>query len=157
MSGLQQDLPVMAVELDRDNPRIRRFLEAYDGEVGDDHIALALDVAAEAGEDGSGATSPEKLRNSILANGGIMQPIIVNRRPDGRLVCIEGRTRACTYTGSSTPTARRATGRGSPPSFTKASLDTRSTPSDSRPIWSVPARGTPIPRPSTSGSFTTST
>lgn len=97
MAGKQEDLPVDQVELDRDNPRIRRFLEGYEGELTDDRIALALDVAADTGEDGSGVTSPEKLRNSILANRGIMQPIIVNRRPDGKLVCIEGNTRLWIY------------------------------------------------------------
>ncbi|WP_439469352.1 ParB N-terminal domain-containing protein [Blastomonas fulva] len=97
MEGTQENLPVDRVELDRDNPRIRRFLEDYEGELTDDRIALALDVAADTGEDGMGATSPEKLRNSILANKGIMQPIIVNRLADGRLVCIEGNTRLWIY------------------------------------------------------------
>lgn len=97
MEGKQENLPVDLVELDRDNPRIRRFLEDYEGELTDDRIALALDVAADTGEDGMGATSPEKLRNSILANKGIMQPIIVNRLSDGRLICIEGNTRLWIY------------------------------------------------------------
>lgn len=97
MEGKQENLPVDLVELDRDNPRIRRFLEDYEGDLNDDRIALALDVGADTGEDGSGATSPDKLRNSILANRGIMQPIIVNRLGDGRLVCIEGNTRLWIY------------------------------------------------------------
>jgi hypothetical protein len=97
MKGTQENLSVDQVELDRDNPRIRRFLEDYEGELTDDRIALALDVAADTGEDGMGATSPEKLRNSILANNGIMQPIIVNRLSDGRQVCIEGNTRLWIY------------------------------------------------------------
>lgn len=97
MQGRQEYLPVGDVELDRGNPRIRRFLEDYEGELTDDRIALALDVAADTGEHGGGATSPEKLRNSILANGRIMQPIIVNRLTDGRLVCIEGNTRLWIY------------------------------------------------------------
>lgn len=96
MAGVHQNLAIHEVELDRDNPRIRRFLESYEGDLDDSHIALALDVAGE-GEDGKGATTPEKLRNSILANRGIMQPIIVNRRADGRLVCIEGNTRLYIY------------------------------------------------------------
>jgi hypothetical protein len=87
-------LPIHAVELDRTNPRIRRFLEIHD-EPTVEHIALALDVTG--GEDGQGATTPEKLRNSIRSNGGIMQPIIVNRHPDGRMVCIEGNTRLFIY------------------------------------------------------------
>jgi hypothetical protein len=89
-------LPVEQIELDKTNPRIRRFLESYTGEPTYDRIALALDVAA-SGDDGSGATTPEKLRNSILTNGGIMQPIIVNKEASGRLICIEGNTRLYIY------------------------------------------------------------
>lgn len=89
-------LPVADVELDRTNPRIRRFLEIYEGEPTYAQIALALDVAGGDG-DAAGATTPEKLRNSILTNGGIMQPIIVNRQADGRIVCIEGNTRLYIY------------------------------------------------------------
>jgi hypothetical protein len=69
-------LPIDSIELDRTNPRIRRFLEIHQGEPTYDQIALALDVAG-GGEDAQGATTPEKLKNSILTNGGIMQPIIV--------------------------------------------------------------------------------
>lgn len=97
MSGVHALLAVEDVELDRENPRIRRFLEAYEGELTDERIALALDVAGDFGGDGRGATTPERLRNSILANRGIMQPIIVNRHEDGRLVCVEGNTRVYIY------------------------------------------------------------
>lgn len=89
-------LPIDSVELDRTNPRIRRFLEIHQGEPTYEQIALALDVAG-GGEEAKGATTPEKLRNSILTNGGIMQPIIVNKEKDGRLICIEGNTRLYIY------------------------------------------------------------
>jgi hypothetical protein len=89
-------LPVREIELDRTNPRIRRFLESYAEAPTAEQIALALDVAG-SGEDAQGATTPEKLRNSSLQNGGIMQPIIVNRQPDGKAVCIEGNTRLYIY------------------------------------------------------------
>jgi hypothetical protein len=90
-------LDVDKVELDRSNPRIRRFLENYSGEITYDQIALALDVAGGDGGENQGATTPEKLRNSILTNGGIMTPIIVNKQADGRLVCVEGNTRLYIY------------------------------------------------------------
>jgi hypothetical protein len=90
-------LPVDSVELDRTNPRIRRFLENYEGEPTYDQIALALDVAGSESPDAQGATTPEKLKNSILTNGGLMQPIIVNKRPGGQLICIEGNTRLYIY------------------------------------------------------------
>lgn len=89
-------LPVDQVELDRTNPRIRRFLENYTGEPTYEQIALALDVAS-SGEDKNGATTPEKLKNSILTNRGIVHPIVVNRNADGRLTCIEGNTRLYIY------------------------------------------------------------
>src|SRR5258705_9787174 len=90
-------LKVGDVELDKTNPRIRRFLEIHEGEPTYAQIALALDVAGGEGDTANGATTPEKLRNSILTNGGIMQPIIVNREADGKLVCIEGNTRLYIY------------------------------------------------------------
>lgn len=96
-AGKFRMLPIEDVELDRTNPRIRRFLEIYTGEPTYDQIALALDVAGAEGADGQGATTPEKLRNSIWTSGGIMQPIIVNELADGRLICIEGNTRLYIY------------------------------------------------------------
>lgn len=96
MAGKLTLLPVEQVELDRTNPRIRRFLEIHSGEPTFEQVALALDVAG-AGDEGGGATTPEKLRNSILTNGGIMQPIIVNKQLDGRVVCVEGNTRLYIY------------------------------------------------------------
>ena len=97
-AGKQMLLPVDDVELDRTNPRIRRFLENYQGEPTYEQIALALDVAGgDSSDSQSGATTPEKLKNSILTYGGIMQPIVVNKLPDGRLICIEGNTRLYIY------------------------------------------------------------
>lgn len=90
-------LPINAVELDKTNPRIRRFLESYDGEPTYEQIALALDVAGSGKEDAQGATTPEKLKRSIISNGGIMQPIIVNKEANGRHVCVEGNTRLYIY------------------------------------------------------------
>jgi hypothetical protein len=76
--------------------RLHRNPQIHQGEPTYEQVALALDVAG-GGEDAQGATTPEKLRNSILTNGGIMQPIIVNKQAGGRLVCIEGNTRLYIY------------------------------------------------------------
>lgn len=89
-------LPIDQVELDRTNPRIRRFLEMYEGEPTYEHIALALDVTSGTPDEQDAGTTAEKLRNSILANGGIMQPIIVRKHEGGHL-CIEGNTRLYLY------------------------------------------------------------
>ena len=53
------------------------------------------------GENGSSVSSPgttyEKLKQSILTNGGVIQPVIINRKKNGALVCIEGNTRVALY------------------------------------------------------------
>ena len=99
-SGQYELLPVDQVELDTRNPRIRRFLEIYDENTKrtEEQIAFALNAAIDSGDEGlKDATTPTKLRESIVANGGIRQPIIVNRRKDGSIVCVEGNTRLWIY------------------------------------------------------------
>ncbi len=88
-----ENVPVADIELDRDNPRIRRFLEMYPAPT-PEQIYLALGAGGEAA--GEGGTSFDKLKNSILSSNGIVQPIIVNR-VDGRLICVEGNTRVAIY------------------------------------------------------------
>jgi len=89
-SGVLELVPVADIELDRTNPRIRKFLEFYFEPPTSDQIYLALGAAGD--EEGESSTSFEKLKNSILTNGGIIHPVILNRRPDGTLICIEGNT-----------------------------------------------------------------
>ena len=88
-----ENVPVAEIQLDRDNPRIRRFLEMYPDPT-PEQIYLALGAGGEAA--GEGGTSFDKLKNSILSSKGIVQPIIVNR-VGGRLVCVEGNTRVAIY------------------------------------------------------------
>ena len=88
-------LPIDQVRLDTGNPRIRKFLEMYPGEPTALQIHMALGAATDNASDTS--TSFEKLKNSIRTNGGIIQPIIVNRRPDGTFQCVEGNTRLALY------------------------------------------------------------
>lgn len=88
-----ENVPVADVELDRNNPRIRRFLDMYPDPT-PEQIYLALGAGGEA--PGEGGTSFDKLKNSILSSKGIVQPIIVNR-VNGKLVCIEGNTRVAIY------------------------------------------------------------
>src|SRR6266404_4634231 len=93
--GALQHVPVVDIELDRTNPRIRKFLEMYPEAPTTEQIYLALGAAGD--DEGESSTSFEKLRNSILTNGGIIHPVILNRRADGTLVCIEGNTRLALY------------------------------------------------------------
>lgn len=86
-------LSIDEVELDINNPRIQQYLEMYGDDITSDGIALALN-----GSSGASSTSSyQTLKESIRVNGGIINPIIVNKYPDGRLVVIEGNTRLQIY------------------------------------------------------------
>ena len=90
-----QNLRVADIELDCSNPRIRKFVEMYTQTPSREQLLLALGAAGDDQQDSS--TTFEKLRNSILTNGGIIQPIIVNQRADETFLCIEGNTRVAIY------------------------------------------------------------
>ena len=85
------------IELDRSNPRIRKFLEMYGDDPTPEQIFLALGAGNDDATSTSSSTTYEKLKQSILSNGGIIQPIILNRRQDGTLICVEGNTRVALY------------------------------------------------------------
>src|SRR4029077_1523844 len=95
-AGKLQSVAVEDIQLDKDNPRIRKFLEMYGDDITPEQFYLALGAAGD--DESESSASFEKLRNSILTNGGIIQPVILNRRADGALVCIEGNTRVALYT-----------------------------------------------------------
>jgi hypothetical protein len=88
-------LPVERVELDITNPRIAKFIEMYGDDISAEQMSLALG-AGESPTEGN-STTFFSLRESIRTNGGIIHPIIVNRQSDGRLVVIEGNTRALIF------------------------------------------------------------
>ncbi len=94
-AGVPMPLSVADIELDCNNPRIRKWNEMYGDNPDFDQMCLALGAAGD--DEGESSTSFEKLKNSILTNGGLIQPIIVNRKKDGKLVCIEGNTRLALY------------------------------------------------------------
>ena len=96
-AGVQQLVSVSDIELDRTNPRIRKFLEMYGDEPTPEQIFLALGAGNDDDSGPSNSTTYEKLKQSILSNGSIIQPIILNRQTDGKLVCIEGNTRVALY------------------------------------------------------------
>ena len=95
--AVHQYIPVYEIELDRSNPRIRKFLEMYGDAPTPDQIFLALGAGNDDDTSTSSSTTYEKLKQSIISNGGIIQPIILNRRKDRTLVCIEGNTRVALY------------------------------------------------------------
>ena len=86
-------LPIDQVELDLENPRIKQWLEIYGDDITSEGIALALSASS-----GTSSTSTySALKESIKVNKGIINPIIVNRNADGKLVVIEGNTRLQIY------------------------------------------------------------
>lgn len=89
-------LDIDELQLDTDNPRIKKYIEMYGDNPTADQIHMALNVSE--GEDSqSGGTTFISLKESIRTNGGIIHPIIVNEREDGRKVVIEGNTRLAIY------------------------------------------------------------
>ncbi|MCY4152860.1 MAG: hypothetical protein OXE94_11590 [Aestuariivita sp.] len=96
-TGVSEKVPVEQIELDRLNPRIRKFLEMYDGDPTPQQIFLALGAGND--EESEAPTGPtfQKLKQSIITHRGIIHPIILNRQSDGTLVCIEGNTRLALY------------------------------------------------------------
>lgn len=88
------NLSINEIELDRENPRIKQFLDIYSGEITAEAIALALSTSSSSSER---QISFASLRDSIKTSGGIIHPIIVSREADGRYVAIEGNTRLQIY------------------------------------------------------------
>lgn len=82
------ELPVENIGLDVSNPRIARGVTYYGDKITSEIMALLLGTTSEA------CTS---LRESIRENGGIINPIVVNKRNDGSYVVIEGNTRLQIY------------------------------------------------------------
>lgn len=86
-------LPINSVELDLENPRIKQWLEIYGEEIPSEAISLALSASG----GNSNTSSYTTLKESIKVNKGIINPIIVNRNSEGRLIVIEGNTRLQIY------------------------------------------------------------
>lgn len=94
--GKHQLVPVNEVTLDKSNPRIALWLEMYVGEPTPEQIHQALGAGLD-DKESQGGTKFATLKNSILTNGGIIQPVLINTLPNGNKICIEGNTRVCLY------------------------------------------------------------
>lgn len=87
-------LDINEVDLDRENPRIKQWLEIYkDEELTSEAISLALSASA----GGASTSTYTTLKESIRVNQGIINPIIVNKNEEGKLVVVEGNTRLQIY------------------------------------------------------------
>jgi hypothetical protein len=87
-----QMLPTASINLDKDNPRIKHYLEQYK-EISSELIALALSDNSSEGS----STTYHSLRDSIKESRGIIHPIVVSHEPDESYVVIEGNTRLQIY------------------------------------------------------------
>ena len=85
-------LPINIIELDKENPRIKHFLEMYT-DITSEMIALALTDSSS----GDASTSYRALRDSIKVSKGIIHPIVVNNNENGTYTVIEGNTRLQIY------------------------------------------------------------
>ena len=89
-------LRVEGISYDPDNPRIKKALEKYGDETNAERIHFALRFAAAGNGEDHGDASYSRLKDSILASGGIMTPITVVAKDDG-YICIDGNTRLAIY------------------------------------------------------------
>ena len=96
MLNTNTTIPLDEVDLDEANPRIKRFLEMYTA-LNEERMLLALGAGSEEESGLTSIGSYERLKHSIKASGGIIQPIIVKRIEDGRYLCVEGNTRVAIY------------------------------------------------------------
>ena len=106
MEGEQKFLDIHSIEVDVNNPRIKRLIEklveslAEGEELTENRILLALEFSPtndESTDKTDSAMTFTKLRNSIIQNKGILQPIIVKKIEGQRYKCIEGNTRLAIY------------------------------------------------------------
>lgn len=88
-----RNLNIDEVSLDLDNPRIKQWIEMYGDNISSEAIALALSSSTSSAT----TSSYDALKESIKVNGGLINPIIVNRKSNGKLVVIEGNTRLQIY------------------------------------------------------------
>lgn len=91
-----QWVDVDQVELDINNPRIRKWIENYGPNPTAAQLYLALNAGSGDLESGN-STTFSSLKQSILTHGGLINPIIVNKLPSGKLLVIEGNTRVAIY------------------------------------------------------------
>ncbi len=88
-------VPINYLELDIENPRIKKWIEMYGPNVTEEQMALALGAGTR--EDGESGPTFMSLKQSIRTHRGIIHPIIARREPNGRTVVIEGNTRVMIY------------------------------------------------------------
>ncbi len=93
MTSNYKILDVHSINFDKNNPRIKKALEKYGDKINAERISFALRSAS---DDSDATASFMRLKDSILVNGGITQPITVVIQA-GEKCCIDGNTRLAIY------------------------------------------------------------
>lgn len=94
MHTIQKTLPLDQVDFDKENPRIKAYLQKYGDEVNDSRIRFALRSSMD--DSSPGSSSFLALKGSIRAAKGISVPITVYENGD-RYICVDGNTRLLIY------------------------------------------------------------
>lgn len=94
--SIYQIIPICNIDLDYENPRIARFLEIYDQEPSAKQVAFALRSGVSEDDTDDSGTTFRSLKESIKTNGGIINPIIVNKTSN-KYTVVEGNTRLAIY------------------------------------------------------------
>ena len=91
LEGTQEYIDINKIEFDVDNPRIKILMDALEEEYGTkptvEQIVSALMYTP----------AFEQLKKSIVANKGILSPIIIKMLDDNAYKCIDGNTRLAIY------------------------------------------------------------
>lgn len=93
--AIYQIIKIAELTLDIENPRIARLIEKFGQHPSEEQMFLALHGGAPESE--QSGVSFQSLRESIRTNGGIFNPIMVNKTIDGKYIVIEGNTRVAIY------------------------------------------------------------
>lgn len=92
-----EQIEIDKIDLDVNNPRISQYVEFYK-EVTDDAIKLALQhTSAGEGSTSGNSSTYVSLRESIRTQKGVINPIILVQKDEGRYLVIEGNTRLSIY------------------------------------------------------------
>jgi len=91
-----EQISIDLLDLDTENPRIRKWLEQYSEPPTFEQMLLALGAGASDSEGGS-TTTFQSLKESIRAQGGITNPIFLKPTTGGRFRVIEGNTRVAIF------------------------------------------------------------
>jgi hypothetical protein len=91
-----ESLPIDQLDLDTENPRIRKWVEQYAEVPTFEQMLLALG-AGSSDLEGGGTVTFQSLKESIRAHGGITNPIFVTPTAGDRYRVIEGNTRVAIF------------------------------------------------------------